>query len=105
MIITRKIYLKRKKIMKCPRCNTNVLGNVPKCPVCNMPLFPDNQAEIKKENQNHNGILDQRDLDNYTKNIELYKTRNKTPNIAIPIIIILLVIIVLIIIAFSKFIG
>ncbi len=90
--------------MQCPRCNTNIYSNVKKCPVCNMPLFSDNK-EIKKENNYQNGLLDQRDLENYTKNINLYKTRNKTPNIAIPIILILSIVIIVIIIAIFKFIN
>ncbi len=89
--------------MQCPRCNTNVLGNVAKCPVCNMPLLKDNMSD-RKENKFQNGLLDQRDLENYTKNIELYKTRNKEKNIVIPIIFILLVLIGVIIIALINFI-
>lgn len=88
--------------MKCPRCGTNIYGTVAKCPSYGMPLM-EKQTEEKKNSKIGNGLLDKRDFDNYTKNIELYKKKNKEPNILIPIVLILCVVIIIIFIALMKF--
>ncbi len=87
--------------MQCPRCGTNIMGNINKCPACGTIL---NSNEISNKNQPiiSNGLLDQRDLQNYTKNIELYKKKNKEPNILLPILIILSIVTGIFIIAIFK---
>ncbi len=86
--------------MQCPKCGTNIYGNAKKCLACGTILTE--QLNSENKDINRNGLLDQRDLDNYTKNIELYKTKNKEPNILIPILIILGILGILIIIAIFK---
>ena len=80
--------------MQCPKCGTNIYGNAKKCLACGTILT----EQLNSENKD----INQRDLDNYTKNIELYKTKNKEPNILIPILIILGILGILIIIAIFK---
>lgn len=88
--------------MQCPRCNTNIYGTVAKCPACGCPLFNDTLKVETKNEKVKNGILDLKDMEAYTENIELYKKKNKEPNIFIPIVLILSVVIILIIIAIIK---
>ena len=93
--------------MQCPRCKTNIYGNVSKCPACGFILFQNKDTNPNKGQENiKNGLLNPQDLKNYTENIELYKKKNKEPNIIIPIIFILGIVIILILIAliiyFSK---
>ena len=70
------------------RCNTNIYGNVDKCRVCGF-VFNTPKSTIKETEKPHNGLLDPKDFENYTKNLELYKNKNMSTNYAIPIIFII----------------
>lgn len=88
--------------MQCPRCNTNIYGNVDKCRVCGF-VFNTPKSTIKETEKPHNGLLDPKDFENYTKNLELYKNKNKSTNYAIPIIFILVIVVIVVFVALSKF--
>ena len=89
--------------MKCPKCNTNIYGNPEKCLVCGHILR--SVVDTKKEKNVQNGILDPKDFNNYLKNLELYKNKNKEQNFFVPIIIIFIIVIFIILIAFLKYVG
>jgi len=90
--------------MQCPKCGTNIYGHINKCNICGYIFFNEEQ-EKEQKNSVHNGILNPKDFDNYTKNLNLYKKKNKEPNYAIAIIAILMILIFIILLGLFKFLN
>ena len=93
--------------MQCPRCRTNIYGNLDKCTVCGYTLN-NPQSSIKEKSTISNGILDPTNINDYSKKLNQNmnglsnnnKFNNNSTNIkyAIPIIILLVIIIIIFII-------
>ena len=90
--------------MQCPKCNTNIYGNIDKCSVCGFSI----QNNTSNDQTNiSNGILDPTNYEDYTKKVHNYmngynnnnKVNNSNESKLVTLIIFMFVIIIGVIIA------